>query len=219
MLTDAVYQSLSFPSLPPDQEEKDWHYHMRRSMQEIVPCIYLGPYAAVTKNKLEVLKEHGITHIVCIRHPIEANLIKPNFPQNFRYLTLDIIDKPTEPILEFFPMVKEFIEECLHHKGKVLIHGNGGISRSASFVIAYIMETYGLSYQKSFLYVQQKRYCINPNEGFVRQLQEYEPIYLARYQQQGQTSSSGIYKRKYEIDDENSDLVKRDYFNTNVSNS
>lgn len=27
--------------------------------------------------------------------------------------------------------------------------------------------------------VQQRRFCINPNEGFIMQLREYEPIYKA----------------------------------------
>jgi len=27
--------------------------------------------------------------------------------------------------------------------------------------------------------VQQRRFCINPNEGFMTQLREYEPIYQA----------------------------------------
>lgn len=68
---------------------------------------------------------------------------------------------------------------------------------SAALVIAYIMETYGLTYRynaepfyeistfpyciclfdyfivcerEAFLHVQNKRFCINPNEGFVQQL-------------------------------------------------
>jgi len=44
------------------------------------------------------------------------------------------------------------------------------------------METYGLTYSKAYIFVQQKRFCINPNEGFVRQLIEYEPIYMAKQQ-------------------------------------
>ena len=34
--------------------------------------------------QFDYLQQHGISHIVCIRHPIEANLIKPNFPNHFR---------------------------------------------------------------------------------------------------------------------------------------
>uniref|UniRef100_A0A8C4KG65 Dual specificity phosphatase catalytic domain-containing protein n=2 Tax=Dromaius novaehollandiae TaxID=8790 RepID=A0A8C4KG65_DRONO len=51
---------------------------------------------------------------------------------------------------------------------------------SAALVIAYIMETFGVKYRDAFTYVQERRFCINPNAGFVHQLQEYEAIYLAK---------------------------------------
>lgn len=62
----------------------DWSYTMRRSMQEVAPGLYLGPYSAAQKNKFAVLKEHGITNIVCVRQDIEAHFIKPNFPDEFQ---------------------------------------------------------------------------------------------------------------------------------------
>lgn len=38
--------------------------------------------------------------------------------------------------------------------------------------------------------VQQRRFCINPNEGFMAQLREYEPIYQAhKTLKNGQQSS------------------------------
>ncbi|XP_060274811.1 serine/threonine/tyrosine-interacting protein isoform X1 [Ovis aries] len=172
---------LEFPSLPQCKEDaEEWTYPMRREMQEILPGLFLGPYSSAMKSKLPILQKHGITHIICIRQNIEANFIKPNFQQLFRYLVLDIADNPVENIIRFFPMTKEFIDESLQSGGKVLVHGNAGISRSAAFVIAYIMETFGMKYRDAFAYVQERRFCINPNAGFVHQLQEYEAIYLAK---------------------------------------
>jgi len=192
-----------FPVLPNiNVPLPDWEYNMRRTMQEIVPNVFLGPYSSAVRSKFDCLREHGITHIICIRHPIEANLIRANFPEHFRYLVLDVIDSPDEPIMRHFPQVKQFIDECLSLQGKVLLHGNGGISRSAALMIAYLMETYGLPYQKAFSYVQQRRYCINPNEGFTRQLIEYEPIYLARFQQNNHDHGRPTLKRRHEDDDE-----------------
>ncbi|XP_064342031.1 serine/threonine/tyrosine-interacting protein isoform X3 [Camelus dromedarius] len=142
---------------------KEWTYPMRREMQEILPGLFLGPYSSAMKSKLPILQKHGITHIMCIRQNIEANFIKPNFQQLFRYLVLDIADNPVENIIRFFPMTKEFIDGSLQSGGKVLVHGNAGISR-----------------RDAFAYVQERRFCINPNAGFVHQLQEYEAIYLAK---------------------------------------
>ncbi|RLV98278.1 hypothetical protein DV515_00010935 [Chloebia gouldiae] len=144
----------AFPALPQAKEDsEDWTYPMRREMQ------------------LPILQKHGITHVICIRQNIEANFIKPNFQQLFRYLVLDIADNPVENIIRFFPMTKEFIDGSLQSGGKVLVHGNAGISRSAALVIAYIMETFGVKYRDAFTYVQERRFCINPNAGFVHQLQ------------------------------------------------
>ncbi|DAA25809.1 serine/threonine/tyrosine-interacting protein isoform X3 [Bos indicus] len=155
---------LEFPSLPQCKEDaEEWTYPMRREMQEILPGLFLGPYSSAMKSKLPILQKHGITHIICIRQNIEANFIKPNFQQLFRYLVLDIADNPVENIIRFFPMTKEFIDESLQSGGKVLVHGNAGISR-----------------RDAFAYVQERRFCINPNAGFVHQLQEYEAIYLAK---------------------------------------
>ncbi|XP_032963950.1 serine/threonine/tyrosine-interacting protein isoform X2 [Rhinolophus ferrumequinum] len=163
---------LEFPSLPQCKEDaEEWTYPMRREMQEILPGLFLGPYSSAMKSKLPILQKHGITHIICIRQNIEANFIKPNFQQSFRYLVLDIADNPVENIIRFFPMTKEFIDGSLQTGGKVLVHGNAGISRSAAFVIAYIMETFGMKYRDAFAYVQERRFCINPNAGFVHQLQ------------------------------------------------
>uniref|UniRef100_A0AAQ4Q870 Serine/threonine/tyrosine interacting protein n=1 Tax=Gasterosteus aculeatus aculeatus TaxID=481459 RepID=A0AAQ4Q870_GASAC len=200
---------LQFPSLPAITEDLlDWAYPMRRDMQEILPGLFLGPYSAAMKSKLPILEAQGITHVVCVRQDIEANFIKPNFAHTFRYLVLDIADNPVENIIRFFPSTKEFIDGCLATggkdartfvksrrtkcmfliniifclvpAGKVLVHGNAGISRSAALVIAYLMETFGMKYRDAFSHVQERRFCINPNVGFVHQLQEYEAIYLAK---------------------------------------
>ncbi|XP_043284040.1 serine/threonine/tyrosine-interacting protein-like isoform X2 [Venturia canescens] len=164
---------------------------MRRSMQEVVPGLYLGPYSSASRSKFESLLERGITHIVCVRQDIEAHFIRPNFPDKFKYLVLDIADSATENIIQHFQKVKAFIDEGLNSGGQVLVHGNAGISRSAALVLAYVMETYGLSQTRAYSIVSQRRFCINPNEGFMAQLREYEPIYQAQKTlRNGQQSSA-----------------------------
>ena len=53
-------------------------------MQEVVRGLYLGPYSAASRSKLQTLLDCGITHIVCVRQNIEAHFIKPNFPDKFK---------------------------------------------------------------------------------------------------------------------------------------
>jgi len=203
-------QEIDFPPVPVMMEGVDWTYGMRREMQEIIPGLFLGPYSAAMKSKLDVLLEGRITHIVCIRQAIEAHFIRPNFPDRFKYLVVDIADTLTENIIQHFPKIKRFLDDCFASGGRALIHGNAGISRSAALVIAYIMEIYGLSYKRAFFLVQKKRFCINPNEGFAQQLQEYEPIYQARrFLQNGHTSNSQRLKRRLEDAEESMETCDR----------
>lgn len=58
---------------------------------------------------------------------------------------MDIADSATQNIIQHFSTVKDFIDDTLDQGGKVLVHGNAGISRSAALVLAYVMEKYGLS--------------------------------------------------------------------------
>lgn len=61
------------------------------------------------------------------------------------------------------------------HKNKenVLIHCIQGISRSITFVIAYIIFKYGYDYKKAESFVKQKRAIACPNNGFMVELIQF----------------------------------------------
>ncbi|KAL7304578.1 hypothetical protein TKK_0003360 [Trichogramma kaykai] len=176
-----VRPSVRQHNFPTALDKDNWQYHMRRVAQEICPGVFLGPYCIATSQSLDYLIEKQITHIICVRQEIEARYIKPNFEHmdRFTYMTLSIADVGSENIIKHFKPVKAFIDAALAANGRVLIHGNAGISRSAALAIAYIMETFELTYEESIRKMQLIRYCINPNDGFVWQLKEYELIYRA----------------------------------------
>lgn len=56
-----------------------------------------------------------------------------------------------------------------------------GVSRSAATVIAYAMKEYGWDLSKAFDYVKDRRAVTKPNPSFMRQLEEYQGILMARY--------------------------------------
>lgn len=112
-------------------------------MQEIIPGVFLGSYSAAQKN---TLLENGINCIVCVQQQFEAHFITPQVNDfTFTYLLLDIADNVTENIIRFFPKVRQFIDEALASNRKVLVYGNNGNSRSATLVLAYVMEKFGLT--------------------------------------------------------------------------
>jgi serine/threonine/tyrosine-interacting protein len=155
--------------LPPDQ---NWVYTKKRESQEISPGVWLGPFGSA--KDLNFLQQARITDVLVVRAPEEARILKPKFPEAIRYEVLECIDNPFESIIRFFPLVKQLIDSVLARDGRILVHGNAGMSRSAALVIAYIMQTFSLPADTAHQYVLTRRHCISINEGFRNQLREFE---------------------------------------------
>lgn len=61
-------------------------------------------------------------------------------------------------------------------------YSNAGVSRSAAVVLGYLMSSNRLSLAEAMEVLRQARPCVKPNEGFLRQLQDYEKqLTLLRY--------------------------------------
>lgn len=167
--------------LPLIDEEEEWMYSMRRSMQEVIPGLFLGPYGAACRSRLQDMKNAGLTHVVCVRASVEGHIIRPQHPDHFHYMVLDMDDSNLEMIIPKVKAVTEYIDECLNSNGKVLVHGNAGMCRSAALVVGYIMSKFGVTFKKANKYVQSKRFCICIKDAFAYQLTEYEAIYMAMH--------------------------------------
>ncbi|CAM9222292.1 unnamed protein product, partial [Hapterophycus canaliculatus] len=75
-------------------------------------------------------------------------------------------------ILTAIGAVNIFVEAGIE-KGGVLVHCAGGRSRSAAFVVAFIMSTQGCSYDAAFAKVRRARPVASVNRGFEQQLRAY----------------------------------------------
>ncbi|KAF5345542.1 hypothetical protein D9758_012025 [Tetrapyrgos nigripes] len=186
----------------------EWRYEMRRECQEILPELLLGPFVA--SKSLPTLQSLGITHIVCIRDAKEAFSVRPRFPEQFMYLVLDVEDNEEQNLIRLFPRAKAFIDEAISQGGKVLVHCNGGISLSPAFVVMFVMQHYALSWEDALHMVQNRRYCISPNGGFLTQIKEYEAIYrasqaVARFSSNSSNAERTVTRRKREDDSDNED--------------
>ncbi|GAA5969055.1 hypothetical protein JCM8115_000290 [Rhodotorula mucilaginosa] len=155
----------------------DWKYEMRREAQEILPGLYVGPFQPSTKR--EILKNLGVTHILCIAETREAHILKPKFPGEFEYLIQDIRDADDQNLIRIFPQACQFIDGALENGGRVLVHCGDGISRSPAIVTAYVMIKTGLGHEDAFAFVQARRFCVAPRTEFVHQLEAYRPIIMA----------------------------------------
>ncbi|CAF4902436.1 dual specificity protein phosphatase MPK-4-like [Pieris rapae] len=138
---------------------------------QIIPGLYLSNARAAADR--DVLRHLKITHVLTVE---ARRLPKSAFvDSDISTLYIRANDTPQTNLLPYFPMANAFIEEGIQ-KGNVLVHCHFGVSRSATLVIAYIMQKYGLRYEQAFNFVRQRRRFINPNPGFVNQLKQYQRI-------------------------------------------
>lgn len=163
--------------LPPDT---DWTYTKKREAQEILPGLWLGPFGSARDQ--EFLRRANITDALVVRAPEEARIIAPKYPDLIKYEILQCRDSPFENIIQYFPAVKQLLDVVLGRGGRILVHGNAGMSRSAAFVVAYVMERFNLSSDMAHHYVLTRRHCISINEGFRNQIREYEMLHKVQSQ-------------------------------------
>ena len=136
------------------------------SIDKIVDHLYLSGDDAATNRSL--LSTNKITHII----NITSNVLN-KFEKELVYLKIHMWDLPVQEIENHFEETFEFIETALNasEENNVLVHCNQGISRSATIVIAYLMQKKLFNtYKQAYEFVKQKRAKISPNAGFVKKL-------------------------------------------------
>lgn len=85
-------------------------------------------------------------------------------------MQLPILDSPKFDILAHLPRAVDFVDDALSGGGRVLVHCQAGISRSATVVAAYLIASRGVSPQTALEIIRKARPCIQPNFGFIKQL-------------------------------------------------
>ena len=127
-------------------------------------------------NDFAKLSELGITHILNVSDCI------PNYYEStasITYMRIPIADCSSVIIKDYFPAVFDFITSALESGGRILVHCFAGKSRSASFVIAYLMQRHRMTYTEALQHVQAYRAVVEPNLGFEMQLHAFEKVILA----------------------------------------
>ncbi|CAF1394294.1 unnamed protein product [Adineta steineri] len=140
-------------------------------MSEILPGLYLGnAHDAKDKNLLE---KNQIKSIVNISKTIPCYYEQDKL---FNYLQLICNDSCQENILQYFDKTLEYIHKNLLLNQNILVHCQGGVSRSPSFIIAYLMKYHSKTFDQAYSIVKDKRKIINPNLSFLAQLTRYEQM-------------------------------------------
>jgi len=135
---------------------------------EIIPGLYISDiYCAEDPH---VLASLGITHVVsamCGTVVIPSHL-------SIQHCRIPLVDSPFSELAGFLPASTSFLQEALGDSdARVLVHCFRGVSRSASVVAAFLISEYGWTSSQAVNYVKLKRSIVEPNPGFLSQLNEY----------------------------------------------
>lgn len=106
-------------------------------------------------------------YVVNVAEDCNSHLIS----RNKKTLYLPLRDIQSQDILKEIPKVNKFIDRA--NGQPVLVHCVMGISRSASFVIAYLMWKYRMTFKDAKSLVKSRRPIIYTNR-FDKQLMKYE---------------------------------------------
>ncbi|XP_072410398.1 dual specificity protein phosphatase 2 [Chiloscyllium punctatum] len=140
---------------------------------EILPFLYLGSaYHSSRKDSLQAL---GITAL------LNVSSTCPNyFESTFQYKCIPVEDSHVTDISAWFREAIDFIDSVKGSGGRVLVHCQAGISRSATICLAYLIHTQRLPLEEAFDFVKQRRGVISPNLSFMGQLLQFETEVLCR---------------------------------------
>lgn len=115
--------------------------------------------------------------------------------QTIKYCQVPVNDVEFEDILSYLVGATAFIHACLTGDGigsnldddvdeqstsslssptSVLVHCEVGMSRSSTIVIAYLMRYHGMTRDEAYVEVKKRRPLTNPNQGFWKQLSDFE---------------------------------------------
>lgn len=164
--------------------EQSLYESLMEPISMVEESLFIGNRAAA--QELPILQMCEISSVVQVQSFPTAAF----HPTHFRYLCLTLTDLEEDSLVRFLPSALSFIHREITAGRKVFVHCDAGVSRSGSIVTAYIMATHHLSFENALQFVQQKRPCVSPNEGFQNQLKALSSDDLERFLHEGVNETS-----------------------------
>ncbi|KAF2469253.1 phosphatases II [Lindgomyces ingoldianus] len=145
------------------------------SITKIAGQLYLGDSTSSRDQK--ILGEYNITAVVSLSGGQWVHWSQPWYKKIIpkgNHLFIKCEDSMTQDLLPELADICDFINQRLD-SGSVLVHCDRGVSRSATAVIAYIMQTYQYDLAAALAFVGEKR-KIKPNDNFKEQLEVWGAV-------------------------------------------
>eukprot|EP01084_Bolivina_argentea_P078046 141618_1 len=172
--------------------------------------LFLGDWNDSTYKNI---KRNGITYVLncCGSDHKYCNQIKEHKIMASDQIDYDIIKNHKDECISF-------IDECKNNNEKILIHCMGGINRSVTMTIIYLIHYYkDYSLLKAIEHIAKRRCGILNNQGFQKQLVEYSYSinklygYIPNYITNKSEGNKAIEITKWENDSDDDDDDVDDY--------
>jgi dual specificity phosphatase 12 len=128
--------------------------------------IWIGPVGAATD--LIFLIQNNIKHVINLSG---LNIFQYKF---IRYYNIYIADHPSKDISVYFQNCHFIIDKATQKNENILINCYAGISRSATICLSWLMKELDINYLTALELLRICRPICRPNEGFIKQLKNYE---------------------------------------------
>lgn len=129
---------------------------------EVCHNVFLGSAACVNAAAVANLR---VSHVLSI---VDRRMAAP---PGTTHRLCRVPDEESADLTPVMRVALPFLAAALRSGGRVLVHCDRGASRSASVVIAHLMQHGGLDLPAALSHVKQHRPCVRPNSGFMRQLE------------------------------------------------
>uniref|UniRef100_A0A8C9NCQ9 protein-tyrosine-phosphatase n=1 Tax=Serinus canaria TaxID=9135 RepID=A0A8C9NCQ9_SERCA len=157
---------------------------------EILPFLYLGSaYHAARRDMLDAL---GITALLNVSSDCPNHFEGSWFMEAIEYIG-ECLCRDVVPTGGTGGREVNSVKECC---GRVLVHCQAGISRSATICLAYLMMKKRVKLEEAFEFVKQRRSIISPNFSFMGQLLQFESQVLATSYAVEAVSPSGTLRER-----------------------
>ena len=118
-------------------------------MDFIIDSLYLGDNSDAKK----LIRERSIEAVINVSHYENHKLPRKS---KIKYFKIGIRDsKNTDSNLHLATYL--VLDYCMKNNFKTLIHCSAGRSRSASYVILYLMVKHGMNYDQAINYIKERR--------------------------------------------------------------
>ena len=138
----------------------------RSDLYQITPSLFMSGYDSACDYKS--LNRSGISHIINLTSQQCPN---SNFSE-IEYSSFCLSDNPEFDLMPFIDEILGIIISKTRQGKRVLVHCKMGISRAPSIIIAFLIKSLGMTYEKAFDYLLKINSRVCPNLGYLMQLED-----------------------------------------------